>query len=171
MGFTVGFSSRSLSEVAREFPGGQWLRGHTSTAGATGSIPGGEVTHTFGCGQKRKTQRRMEEKSHLCGFFSSPMGLVQAFSRSCCVKGVLLVVWFYPARHAFVPFFCSFVSSALSSSPLVLPSVPQSKKKSSPIHYREMFISLKTPWNQSAKLFCHWLTTSKMVFLDVTVMR
>ena len=39
MGFTVGFSSRSLSEVAREFPGGQWLRGHTSTAGATGSIP------------------------------------------------------------------------------------------------------------------------------------
>lgn len=39
MGFTVGFSSRSLLEVPREFPGGQWLRGHTSTAGATGSIP------------------------------------------------------------------------------------------------------------------------------------
>lgn len=140
----------------RDSSGGPLVKTTPFHSGATGSIPGGEVAGTFGRGQKRKTQRRMEEKGHLCGFFSSPVGLVQAFSRSCFVKAVLLVVWFYPARHAVVPFFCSFVSSALSSSPLVLPSVPQSKKKSSPIHYREMFLSLKTPWNQSANLFCHF---------------
>ena len=67
-----------------------WLKLCASTAGATGSIPGGEVPHTFlGVAKKEKHK---EWRRRVTFVDSSPMGLVQAFPRSWCVKGVLLAL-------------------------------------------------------------------------------
>jgi len=68
-----------------------WLKLHPSTQGPLVQSLVGKLQVPLGMAKKEK-QRRMEEKGHLCGFFSSPVGLVQAFSRSCFVKAVLLVV-------------------------------------------------------------------------------
>lgn len=111
--------------------------------------------------KKKKGERRMQEKNHLARFFSSLMGLFQAFSTACYVSFacVMILPW-SPCTYLFC------LLSPLS------PVVPKSRKRSSPLQYREIIISLKTTCSQSVNYFAT-LTNNvlRALFSSVIVMR
>ena len=57
----------------------QWLRLHASTAGGTGSIPGGatKIPHAWRCGKKKKTKKEPTKNQKILAWRLKSLGFLQ----------------------------------------------------------------------------------------------